>query len=321
MSIPGTSTNQQSTGSPVIRSQGADGNFMAWTGLSPGYPNISTAPAGTYVFPQGPNKTLNSAYGPAFVVLPSGNQAYYIWADSSTKAIKFSQITRNADGSWSWGTPVNVPGSQAAGAPTAMLDTQNGQLCVNVIWQDSGKNSMVLLQIYPFLTQTSYPFAALGKVCVDAPTLAKVGQVTYLAYFDTNKNFNLAAAVGGALNFNFAGQFTSTTVNSSYQPAVVSISSGLGYLLWTSSTKTLNYAQLGFSALRVAQFNPTAGCSGVIAGATPAAGPTAQLVAQVDASGVTTNNIVVGWPDVYSQPYGNTVYTTTIAPNYAPIPL
>ena len=52
---------------------------------------------------------------------------------------------------------------------------QNGQLVVNIIWQDSSLGSMALSQFEVFGTQAAIPFTALGQSCVDAPALVTVG--------------------------------------------------------------------------------------------------------------------------------------------------
>ncbi len=195
---------------------------------------------------------------------------------------------------------------------------QNGQLVVNIIWQDSGLGSMALSQFEVFGTQATIPFTALGQSCVDAPALMTVGSNSYLAYFDTSNHFNLAVDPKGGVNFDFTNHFTSTTVTSTYAPALVSlVGRTLGYVFWSNSTG-VNYAQIGLSATTGIQFNTTAGCSGTIAGSSPTAGPSAQLV-QTEVSGVLTSQFLVAWPD-NAGTISKTVYTTTVAPDYTPIP-
>jgi hypothetical protein len=319
--LPGTSTGQQSTGTPTVLTAGTVNNFMVWAGLGPNtnWINFATAATGSYVFPQGPYKSYSSNYGPAFVPMADGTQGYVIWADMTTSQIMFAVASSNASGVWSLAsTATTITGSKAGGGPTAALGIQNGQLVINIIWQDSGLGSMALSQFDIFNPQATIPFTALGQSCVDAPALMTVGNDSYLAYFDTSNHFNLAVDPKGGVNFNFTGRFTSTTVTSSYAPALVSLVGGtLGYVFWSNSSG-VNYAQIGLAATTGVQFNTTAGCSGIIAGTNPTAGPSAQLV-QTEVSGVLTSQFVVAWPDTAGT-ISKTVYTTTVAPNYTPIP-
>ena len=104
---------------------------------------------------------------------------------------------------------------------------------------------MALSQVEVFGTQGAIPFAALGQSCVDAPALTTVGSNSYLAYFDTSNHFNLAIDQKGGVNFDFTNRFTSTTTESTYAPALVSLVGGtLGYVFWSNSTG-VNYAQIG----------------------------------------------------------------------------
>jgi hypothetical protein len=319
--LPGTSTGQQSTGTPTVLTAGTVNNFMVWTGLGPNtnWINFATAPTGSYVFPQGPYKNYSSNFGPTFVPLSNGTEGYVIWADRTTSQIMFAIASSGTDGTWSLASTFTViTGSKANGGPTAALGVQNGQLVVNVIWQDSGLGSMALSQVEVFGTQESIPFTALGQSCVDAPALMTVGSNSYLAYFDTSNHFNLAVDQKGGVDFDFTNRFTSTTTLSTYAPAMVSLVGGtLGYLFWSNSTG-VNYAQIGLSATTGIQFNTTAGCSGTIAGSSPTAGPSAQLV-QTEVSGVLTSQFLVAWPDTAGT-ISKTVYTTTVAPDYTPIP-
>jgi hypothetical protein len=320
--LPGTSTGQQSTGAPTVLTAGSVINFMVWTGLGPNtnWINFSTAPTGSYVFPQGPYKSYSSNFGPAFVPMSNGTQGYVIWADMTTSQIMFAVASSNDAGVWSLAsTSMTITGSKAAGGPAAALGMQNGQLVINIIWQDSGLGSMALSQFEVFGTQASIPFTALGQSCVDAPALMTIGSNSYLAYFDTSNHLNLAVDLEGGVNFNFTNRFTSTTTQSTFAPALVSLSGvTLGYLFWSNSTG-VNYAQIGLSPTTGIQFNTTAGCSGTIAGSSPTAGPSAQLV-QTDVSGVLTSEFLVAWPDTAGT-ISSTVYTTTLAPDYSPIPV
>jgi hypothetical protein len=318
---PGTSTTQQSTGTPTVLTVGTDNNFMVWTGFGSGtnWINFATAATGSYVFPTGPNKSYSSNFGPAFVLMSSGTEGYVIWTDAATSQIMFATAS-STDGTWSFaGTSTTITGSKASGGPTASLGMQNGQLVINIIWQDSGKGSMALSQVEVFNAQGAIEIVALGQSCVDAPSLTTVGSNSYLAYFDTSNHFNLAIDQKGGVNFDFTNRFTSTTTESTYAPALVSLVNGaLGYVFWSNSAG-VNYAQIGLSATTGIQFNTTAGCSGVIAGTTPTAGPYAQLV-RTEVDGVLTSQFVVSWPDNAGSP-AKTVYTTTLAPNYSPIPV
>jgi hypothetical protein len=147
--LPGTSTGQQSTGTPTVLTVGTVNNFMVWAGLGPNtnWINFATAPTGSYVFPQGPYKSYSSNFGPAFVLLANGTQGYVIWTDMTTSQIMFAMASSGTDGTWSLAsTSTTITGSKANGGPTAALGLQNGQLVVNIIWQDTGLNSMVLSQ-------------------------------------------------------------------------------------------------------------------------------------------------------------------------------
>jgi hypothetical protein len=316
---PGTSTTQQSTGTPTVLTGGDITNFMVWTGYGAGtnWINFATVASGGYVFPQGPNKSFSSNFGPAFVPLVDGTGGYVIWTDAATSQIMFASVT-NTDGAWSLAsTSTTITGSKAAGGPTASLGMQNGQLVVNIIWQDSGKGSMALSQVEVFNAQGAVEIVALGQSCVDAPALTMVGSNSYLAYFDTSNHFNLAIDQNGGVNFDFTNRFTSTTTQSTFAPALVSFASALGYVFWSNSTG-VNYAQIGLSATAGIKFNATAGCSGTIAGSSPTAGPSAQLV-QVEESGVRMSQFLIAWPDTAGA-ISKTVYTTTLAPDYSPIP-
>lgn len=318
---PGTSTTQQSTGTPTVLTGGDVTNFMVWTGFGAGtnWINFATVASGSYVFPQGPNKSFSSNFGPAFVPLVDGSGGYVVWTDAATSQIMFASVT-NTDGTWSLAsTSTTITGSKASGGPTASLGMQNGQLVVNIIWQDSGKGSMALSQVEVFNAQGAVEIVALGQSCVDAPSLTTVGSNSYLAYFDTSNHFNLAIDQKGGVNFDFTNRFTSTTTESTYAPALVSLVGGtLGYVFWSNSAG-VNYAQIGLSATTGIQFNSTSGCSGVIASTTPTAGPDAQLVTtEVDST--VTSQFLVAWPDNSGSP-SKTVYTTTLAPDYSPIPV
>jgi hypothetical protein len=318
--LQGTSTGQQSTGTPTVLTAGTVNNFMVWTGIgsTTNYVNFATAATGSYVFPQGPYKSYTSKFGPAFVPLANGTEAYVIWTDATTSQITFAIASSATDGTWSLaGTSTTITGSKANGGPTASLGMQNGQLVVNIIWQDSALGSMALSQVEVFGTQESISVTALGQSCVDAPALRTVGSNSYLAYFDTSNHFNLAIDPKGGVDFNFTDRFTSTTT-STYAPAMVSLVGGsLGYVFWSNSTG-VNYAQIGLSATTGIKFNATAGCSGTIAGSSPTAGPSAQLV-QVEESGVRMSQFLIAWPDTAGT-ISKTVYTTTLAPDYSPIP-
>jgi hypothetical protein len=318
---PGTSTGQQSTGAATVLTVNSVNNFMVWTGLGPNtnWINFATASSGSYSFPQGPYKSYSSKFGPAFALLPNATQGYVIWADMASSQIMFATASSD-NGVWSLAsTFTTITGSKAAGGPTAALGMQNGQLVLNIIWQDSGQSSMVLSQVEVFGSQSSIPFVALGQSCVDAPEMITVGSNSYLAYFDSSNHFNLAVDQAGGANFNFEARFTSTTAQSSFAPALTPlVSSTLGYLFW-STTTGVNYAQIGLSATTGIQFNPTAGCTGTIAGSSPTAGPSAQLISTVQ-DGVTMAEFLVGWPDSNGA-YGATVYTTSVTPDYSPIPV
>jgi hypothetical protein len=253
------------------------------------------------------------------VPLSNGTEGYVIWTDAATSQIMFAIASSNSEGAWSLAsTSTTITGSKAAGGPTAALGMQNGQLVVNIIWQDSALGSMALSQVEVFGTQEAITIAALGKSCVDAPALMTAGSNSYLAYFDANNHFNLAYSLKGGVNFDFANQFTSTTTVSTYAPALVSLDgSTLGYVFWSNSTG-VNYAQIGLSPTTGIQFNTTVGCSGTIAGSSPTAGPFAQLV-QTEIDGVMTSQFLVAWPDTAGT-ISKTVYTTTVAPSYSPIP-
>ena len=191
--ILGTSTNQESTGAATLLSAAGLNNFLVWTGTSPNtnWINFATAPVGTYTFPEAPNKSYSSSHGPAFVLLPTNSQGYVFWTDSATSQIMFAQASGTADGVWSLAsTATTITGSKASGGPAAALGMQNGQVVINIIWQDSGLGSMALSQFNVFGTQTEYPFTSLGQSCVDAPALQVVGNMTFLAWFDTSNNCN-----------------------------------------------------------------------------------------------------------------------------------
>src|SRR4051812_37555187 len=294
---------------------------MVWTGIgsNSNWINFATAATGSYVFPQGPCKSYSSNFGPVFVPMSNGTEGYVIWTDAATSQIMFA-VASSTNGTWSLSTTsTTITGTKAAGGPTASLGMQNGQLVINIIWQDSALGSMALSQFDVFGTQASIPVTALDQSCVDAPELVVVGSNSYLAYFDTSNHFNLAVDQEGGVNFNFTNRFTSTTTQSTFSPALVSLSGvTLGYLFWCNSTG-VNYAQIGLSPTTGIQFNTAAGCSGTIAGSSPTAGPSAQLV-QTDVSGVLTSEFLVAWPDTAGT-ISSTVYTTTLAPDYSPIPV
>src|SRR4051812_35994322 len=129
--LQGTSTGQQSTGTPTVLTAGTVNNFMVWTGIgsSTNWINFATAATGSYVFPQGPNKSYTSNFGPAFVPLSNGTEGYVIWTDAATSQIMFAIASCNSEGAWSVAsTSTTVTGSKAAGGPAAALGMQNGQL-------------------------------------------------------------------------------------------------------------------------------------------------------------------------------------------------
>ena len=219
-----------------------------------------------------------------------------IWADAATSQIMFATAS-STDGTWSFAsTSTTITGSKAAGGPTASLGMQNGQLVVNIIWQDSGLGSMALSQVEVFNAQGAIPVMALGQSCVDAPALTTVGSNSYLAYFDTSNHFNLAIDQKGGVNFDFTNRFTSTTTESTYAPALVSLVGGtLGYVFWSNSAG-VNYAQIGLSATTGIQFNATSGLQRRDREHHPDRRPL-RAVGQTDVDGIVTSQFLVAWPD------------------------
>ena len=144
------------------------------------------------------------------------------------------------------------------------------------------------------------------------------GSNSYLAYFDANNHFNLAYDLKAGVNFDFANQFTSTTTVSTYAPALVSIrrfDAGLCVLVQFDRRQLCPDRSFRDDGIK---FNTTAGCAGTIPGSNPTAGPSAQLI-QTDVSGALTSEFLVAWPD-NAGTIAKTVYTTTVAPDYSPIP-
>jgi len=324
MTVPGTSTGQQATGRAIVSTIPGVGNFMVWTGVnSYNWINFAVQSSG-YSFPQAPNKSFTSKFGPSFVLQASGTAAYVVWADASTSQIMVGTAT-SSNGAWSLGNQtLTVTGSKAGGGPEAELTLQNGQLVLSILWLDQNLGGIAGCQVPVGTTPSSVPFAALpNKVsCLDTPDLQMMGKEAILAYFDQNRNFNLAVDPQGGVEF--TTQLTSTTVQSAFGPAVVPLSTTQAYLFWTAgsgSGATLQYQQLGVNQAGNWVFNPTSGCSGTVSGAVPTGAPYAQVVQVTDpATGDQMTQFLVAWADANGTP-ANTVSYAYVLPNFAPIPV
>ena len=329
MAIPGTSTGQRSTGRPVVFTAGSCGNFMVWTGTTAAanpntnWVNFANVASG-YSFPQAPVTSFSSNHGPAFVLMPSGVQAYVAWTDAATSQVMYTTATL-ANGAWSLQSPATaIPNSNAASGPEAVVGLQDNQLVLGLLWMDNGAKALVGCQVLIGSSTPNLNFASLGVACVDRPDMVQAGGQTFLAFFDTSNNFNLVIDPNGGVAFNMTTRQTFSGINSSYGPSFVPLSGKTqAYLFWTSGTggtATLQYQQMGLAQNGTWAFNSTAGCQGSVTGATPSAAPYGQLIETVDGNGVTQMQFLVAWPDINGSPI-NLVYTDTVTPNYAPIPI
>jgi hypothetical protein len=227
--------------------------------------------------------------------------------------------TSKAPLDWRLTSRTEIPGSKAAGGPAAILGLQNNKLVLNVVWQDLGKNSMVLSQIPLFDTAATYSFVSLGQSCIDSPWLAEGEESSFLAYFDSNNNFNLATDLKGGMNFDFGKRFNSDKIKSSFSPAFVPINGDdQAYVFWSTKDGII-YRQLGIGWKGDWTINPLEENIGALTGILPSSGPFADLVEIVE-NGVTVNKLLVACPDKNSTP-PNTVYTDYVEPNYEPIPI
>ncbi len=322
MTQPGTYAGQRATGRPVIRSVNGFGNFMAWTGTSSGgaasgWINLNFQPSG-YSFNGNWLTTDSSNYGPALVLNPMMTGAGLFWTDAASSGVFYTLAAPSTPGSSSWTiTPGStaIPGAAATGGPAAFLGLLDGEPVVTVVWQDKVLNSMAFWQSDIFGGASGDTPVSLGVSCTDSPTLILAGGKSYLAYFDTNKAFNLAVDPNGGANFNLAGRFTTSTITSSYAPALVTLNNQLAYVVWATGSG-VSYQQIGVNAQGSWVVNNAAGCSGSITGITPSAGPTANVI-EVVVDGVITSQILIGWAQSGTSP-ANMIYTTTILPVFTP---
>ena len=319
------STSQQSIGKAIIVPHDSGNRFMVWTGTNNAI-NLNRQSNGDYVFTSTPQGSYKSKYGPAFVLMPNERQGYVVWTDFSTGQVLFGLAepppfspTSKVPLNWFLSNSTVIAGSNAAGGPSAALGMQNNKLVLNVIWQDVGKNSMVLSQI-PLDGNTSpKPFTSLGQSCIDSPWLAEGEESSFLAYFDSNNNFNLATDLKGGMDFDFGKRFTSDKIKSAFSPTFVPISGDdQAYVFW-STKDGVQYRQLGIGLKGYWAINPSASTFGALTKTLPAAGPFADLVDVLE-NGISTRKLLVAWPDKNGTP-GNTIYTDNVEPNYEPIPI
>ena len=320
-----TSTTQQSIGKAIIAPHDPRNHIMTWTGTD-NVINFDRQSNDSDVFESTPQSGYKSKYGPAFVLMPNGTQGYVVWTDADTGQVFFSVVepvpyspTSRAPLEWRFTGSTAIAGSKAASGPAAILGMQNNKLVLNVIWQDLGENSMVLSQIPIWDNATTYSFVSLRQSCVDSPWLAEGEKSSFLAYFDSNNNFNLATDLKGGMDFDFGKRFTSDKIKSSFSPAFVPINGDdQAYIFW-STKDGIQYRQLGIGWNGNWTINSSEETVGVLTGILPASGPFADLVEIVE-NGVTFNKLLVAYPDGNST-LPNTVYTDYVEPNYEPIPL
>lgn len=342
------STSQQAVGRAVLTSINGVGNFLAWTGIDTKQNlNFNFQPK-DMTFKKGmisDNGVRCSNYGPDLVVLPDEKTAYIIWADkdnvvkitkmSRTKILDEKKIpnqTKPSAYSWSdWaldGKDIPVLNSNAASGPCAALGHQNGQSVLNVLWQDFDKGVIAFTQLPVFGTSS---FESLEMEILQGdlkasstPALVMEGGRSFLAYFDKDKQFNLAIDPLGGLSF--TSHYSIKGVTSNFSPAFLPIASGQAYLFWVDDKTTkLHYQQIGTVAKHGGwALNPTKGCGGTVSEALPSGAPSVQSMSiENPDTHVMEKKFRVAWPDDKERGvHAHTVrYTSDVAINHAAMPV
>ena len=322
-----TDTLMQSSTTTVTTSQQAIGrvtivpfpgyDMMVWNGPDAAHTlYLGQRPQGSTVFSR--NATVISGFsstqsgssasryqnglinGPSFVMAPDLSQGYVVCVNQSGTVIalpaKMEAVQGDAD-FWGlvdgWRT---VTGSKAAGAPAAAMALQNGQLVLNIVWQDAGAGGMVLAQMEVGNAQETLSFKPLGgHACIGQPSLVMSGGISFLAWTGTDNAFNLAIDPAGGVDFQFDGHYIDSGRGSMYGPCLVPMGGNQLYVLWASQGG-IQYAQLAENQFGDWGFNPAPGCAGTVSGSSIAlGGPYGVRYDRIGDDGTPT--LAVVWPD------------------------
>ena len=257
--------------------------------------------------------------GPCFVVAPSQTQGYVVMATAEGTIGAFPTKYEHTGSNPNFWVLVDgeryLNGSKAASAPAAALSLQNGRLVLNIVWMDAGAKQMVLCQLEVGEGQASETYRYLGESCIGPPSLSMNGGTSFLSWFGTDGSFNLAVDPAGGVDFQFDRKVVEPGVTSDLGPCIVPINRTQLYVVWADRNRQgIHYAQLARDQFGQWVFNPSKGCSGLVAGAYPLNG---SPYAHFDRAADGTPLLAVVWPQLPA----NTVMLTHVPVSLAPVPL
>ena len=297
-------------------------NVMAWTGCDSNQTlNIATSTSLTFESAPFDTYTGNSQTnlnGPALVLLPNGLSGYAVFVNSQrqVQVVLFSLNQASPPAIEITDTWI-IGGTNASYPPAAMLDLQNNQLVVNIVWEEGNANSMVLCQLQVGNEANSnvygkpFPF----NQTISAPSISSAGGTTFLAWNGySNGQLNLVTDTNGGVDFDWGNKFTAS-ISTSLGCDFVPLSATQGYFLFSTGAG-VQYQQVGLDQSGNWAVNPTSGCSGTIPGS-PTGGPTGSY----QSSGPNGPQIMVVWTDSsLGSSTAPAIVSATFEPSFAPIP-
>lgn len=275
-------TTEQMTEKRAVIVSGKNENIMTWTGLDK-VVNVASSPMDTFDFPVA-RTSFKSYGGPSLVMFPTGDVGYLFWTDLTKVEdgyqIYCAEVQKNADGKLVVSASSHEVTSAISldGIIAAMLTTQNGQLVINLAWQNPRKY-LCLTQIQPWKTvQTGWSEMQLDQKVHTGPAMGTIGGRPIMAYFDDNKHLNVVLAMKNTINFDVHNRLIFKTVSSNYAPAIVAQSIGIGYVFWVDSDAKLAFNQIGVNARGAIVLNTQTEGSGTIKDSTAIAAPSVRMV-------------------------------------------
>lgn len=238
--------------------------------------------------------------GPVLAIGPNQSMGYLVYVNAAAQIVTVRlTLAPTTDNPYNWtmmGKPVTVSESAAAGAPAAALGIQNGQLVLNILWQDSNAASMVLCQMQVGNESSTVNFQALGVSCIGAPWLTGSGAASFLAWTGLDKQVNLAIDPVGGVTFAFGQAITLPSIMAIAGPAYVPLNQTQGYVVWLAEggDGEVSYAQIGRAPLGGWVVNGVAGCSGTTDGILAAAAP--PFARYLPIAGDETPALLFVWP-------------------------